>query len=63
MRNSGLVISRQKLLDEVWGYDPYAITNTVDVFVSGLRRKLEAEQEPRILNTVRGVGYVLKTGE
>ncbi len=58
--NSGLVVSRQKLLDEVWEYDPYAITNTVDVFVSSLRRKLEAGGEPRALSTVRGVGYMLK---
>ncbi len=60
MRNAGLVVSRQKLLDEVWEYDPYAITNTVDVFVSSLRRKLEANDEPRMLETVRGVGYMLK---
>ncbi len=60
MRNYGLVVSRQKLLDEVWEYDPYAITNTVDVFVSSLRRKLEADGEPRVLSTVRGVGYMLK---
>src|SRR3954454_21476056 len=42
MRNERLVISRQKLLDEVWGYDPFSITNTIEVFVSNLRRKLEA---------------------
>ena len=46
MRNERLVISRQKLLDEVWGYDPFSITNTIEVFVSNLRRKLEAGGEP-----------------
>src|SRR6185503_5278265 len=54
MRNERLVISRQKLLDEVWGYDPFSITNTIEVFVSNLRRKLEAGGEPRLLHTVRG---------
>jgi len=60
MRNERLVISRQKLLDEVWGYDPFSITNTIEVFVSNLRRKLEADGEPRLLHTVRGAGYVLR---
>jgi two-component system, OmpR family, response regulator MprA len=60
MRNERLVISRQKLLDDVWDYHPYAETNTVDVFVSNLRRKLESGGEGRILHTVRGSGYVLR---
>jgi two-component system, OmpR family, response regulator MprA len=61
MRNERLVVSRQRLLDEVWDYHPYAETNTVDVFISNLRRKLEEGGEPRILHTVRGSGYVLRT--
>ena len=60
MRNERIVISRQRLLDEVWGYDPFSTTNTIEVFVSNLRRKLEAEQEPRLLHTIRGAGYVLR---
>jgi DNA-binding response OmpR family regulator len=60
LRNERLVVSREKLLDEVWDYGPYAETNTVDVFVSNLRRKLEAGGEPRVLHTVRGSGYVLR---
>ena len=60
MRNERLVVSRQALLDEVWGYHPFAETNTVDVFISNLRRKLEAGGEPRLLHTVRGAGYVLR---
>ena len=60
MRNARLVVSRQTLLDEVWDYHPYAETNTIDVFVSNLRRKLEAGGEPRVLHTVRGSGYVLR---
>ena len=60
VRNERLVVSRQNLLDEVWDYHPYAETNTVDVFVSNLRRKLEDGGEPRVLHTVRGAGYVLR---
>jgi len=61
MRNERLVVSRERLLDEVWGYDPMAATNTIDVFISNLRRKLEDGEEPRLLHTKRGAGYVLKT--
>jgi two-component system, OmpR family, response regulator MprA len=60
MRNERIVVSRQALLDEVWGYHPFAETNTVDVFISNLRRKLEAGGEDRLLHTVRGAGYVLR---
>jgi DNA-binding response OmpR family regulator len=60
MRNERIVISRQRLLDEVWGYDPFSTTNTIEVFVSNLRRKLEADGEPRLLHTIRGAGYVLR---
>jgi DNA-binding response OmpR family regulator len=63
MRNERLVVSRDKLLEEVWDYHPYAETNTIDVFVSNLRRKLEAGGEPRVLHTVRGSGYVLRPTE
>ncbi len=60
VRNQRVVISRQQLLEDVWGYEPFADTNTIEVFVSNIRRKLEAEGEPRLLHTVRGVGYVLR---
>ena len=60
MRNERLVISREQLLEDVWGYDPLAMTNTIDVFVSNLRRKLEADDEPRLLHTMRGAGYVIR---
>jgi DNA-binding response OmpR family regulator len=60
MRNERIVISRQRLLDEVWGYDPFSTTNTIEVFVSNLRRKLEAGGESRLLHTIRGAGYVLR---
>jgi two-component system, OmpR family, response regulator MprA len=60
MRNERIVVPRQRLLEEVWGYDPFATTNTIEVFVSNLRRKLEADGEPRLLHTIRGAGYVLR---
>jgi two-component system, OmpR family, response regulator MprA len=60
MRNQRLVVSRERLLEEVWGYDPLSMTNTIDVFISNLRRKLEEGGEPRILHTKRGAGYVVR---
>ncbi len=60
MRNQRLVVSREQLLEEVWEYDPMAMTNTIDVFISNLRRKLEHDDEPRLLHTKRGAGYVLR---
>jgi len=60
MRNQRLVISRERLLEEVWGYDPLDDTNTIDVFISNLRRKLEEGGEERILLTKRGAGYLIK---
>ncbi len=59
-RNQKLVVSRERLLEDVWGYDPFEQTNTIDVFISNVRRKLEAGGEPRILHTKRGAGYVLR---
>ena len=60
MRNARLVVSRERLLEEVWGYDPLAMTNTIDVFISNLRRKLEEGGEVRLLHTKRGAGYVIR---
>jgi DNA-binding response OmpR family regulator len=56
----GIVLSRRQLLSRVWGYDFEVDGNVVDVFVGYLRRKLEAAGEPRLLHTVRGVGFVLR---
>lgn len=58
--NAGIVLSRAQLLRLVWGYDFDADTNVVDVFVTYLRRKLEADGVARVLHTVRGVGFVLR---
>jgi DNA-binding response OmpR family regulator len=59
-RNAGIVLSRERLLELVWGYDFAVEGNVVDVFVGYLRRKTEAGGAPRILHTVRGVGFVLR---
>ncbi|WP_027501376.1 response regulator transcription factor [Rhodococcus sp. UNC363MFTsu5.1] len=58
--NRGIVHSRETLLRSVWGYDFDTETNVVDVFVSYLRRKLESDGAPRVLHTVRGIGFVLR---
>jgi two-component system response regulator PrrA len=62
-RNAGTVLSRERLLELVWGYDFAVDTNVVDVFVSQLRRKLEAGGVPRMIRTVRGVGFQLAVSE
>ncbi|MFI6509398.1 response regulator transcription factor [Streptosporangium sp. NPDC050855] len=59
-RNAGLVLSRPVLLERVWGYDFEVTGNAVDTFVGYLRRKLESAGEPRMVHTVRGVGFVLR---
>ncbi len=62
MANPRVVLSRSKILIEVWGLDAETTSNVVDVYVRYLRQKLEADGEPRLLHTVRGAGYVLKEG-
>ncbi len=57
-----IVLSRNQLLERVWGYDFEVETNVVDVFVGYLRRKSEAACGARLIETVRGVGYVLRVG-
>jgi two-component system response regulator PrrA len=59
-RNAEVVLTRERLLELVWGYDFATDTNVVDVFVGYLRRKLEAGGTPRLVHTVRGVGFVLR---
>jgi DNA-binding response OmpR family regulator len=60
MRNPGEILDRARLHEEVWGYSFDPGTNVADVFVGYVRRKLEQEGEPRVLHTVRGVGFVLR---
>ncbi len=60
MQRPRRVLDRSFILEEVWGYDFPTTANSLEVYVGYLRRKTEAEGEPRLLHTVRGVGYVLK---
>jgi two-component system response regulator MprA len=60
LRHPRQVLTRGQLLDAVWGYDFSSSSNVVDVYVGYLRVKLEEAGEPRLLHTVRGVGYVLR---
>ena len=60
VRHPGEVLDRRRLHEEVWRYTFDPGTNVTDVFVGYLRRKLEADGEPRVLHTVRGVGFVLR---
>ena len=62
MKKPEEVFTRDELLNEVWGYD-IGQTNTVDVFVRALRNKLDDDQHPRLIQTVRGVGYVLRADD
>jgi two-component system response regulator MprA len=59
-RNPRVVLSRDRLLEAVWGLDSRTASNVVDVYVGYLRRKLEDGGRPRLLHTVRGAGYVLR---
>ncbi|HHC07709.1 MAG TPA: response regulator transcription factor [Actinobacteria bacterium] len=60
VRNQRLVRTRIQILEDVWGLDVETTSNVVDVYVRYLRQKLEAAGEPRLIHTVRGVGYVLR---
>ncbi len=59
---AGSVVGRAELMQAVWDYDFGTSSSNLDVYVSYLRRKLEADGEPRLVHTVRGVGYVLRAG-
>ena len=58
--NPGRVLARSVIYERVWGYDFGPSSNSLDVYVGYLRRKTEAGGEPRLLHTVRGIGFVLR---
>ena len=62
LRRPRRVLERAFILEEVWGFDFPTTANSLEVYVGYLRRKTEAEDEPRLIHTVRGVGYVLREG-
>jgi len=63
MENKGIVLSRDKLLEQVWGYDYQGETNAVDVYIRFLRSKIDDAFNVKYIYTVRGVGYTLRDGE
>ncbi len=63
LENKDAVISRDKLLEKVWGYDYAGQTNIVDVYIRYLRSKIDDPYDEKIIHTVRGVGYVLRLEE
>jgi two-component system response regulator MprA len=60
LRNPRRVLTRELIMDRVWSYDFGPTSNPLEVYISYLRRKTEAGGEPRVIHTVRGVGYVLR---
>lgn len=60
MEQPDRVLPKQTLLDRVWGLDFFGDVNVVEVYVKQLRQKLEAEEEPRLIHTIRNVGYVMR---
>ena len=60
LQNPGQVLTRGQIFDRVWGYDFGSGSRTLEVYIGYLRRKLEEAGEPRLIHTVRGVGYVLR---
>lgn len=60
IRNKGVVLSREKILNEVWGYDFMGDTNVVDVYIRYIRSKVDDRFNVKLIHTVRGVGYVFK---
>jgi two-component system, OmpR family, response regulator MprA len=60
MLNAGIVLGRDTIYDRIWGFDFETGSRSLDVYIGYLRRKTEADGEPRLLHTVRGVGYVVR---
>lgn len=60
LRNKNIVLSREKLIESIWGYDYVGDTNVVDVFIRYLRSKIDEGFDEKLITTIRGVGYVIK---
>ena len=60
LRNANQVLTRDLIFDRVWGHDFGSESNSLDVYIGYLRRKTEVENMPRLIHTVRGVGYVAR---
>jgi two-component system response regulator MprA len=60
LHNAGHVLTRDVIFERVWGYDFDVTSNSLDVYIGYLRRKTEVDGAPRLIHTVRGVGYVAR---
>jgi DNA-binding response OmpR family regulator len=60
MLHSGQVLTKSQIMEQVWGYDFGGNDNIVEVYVRGLRKKLEEDDEARLIQTIRGAGYALR---
>ena len=60
MEQQGIVLSRDYLYEHIWGFNFETNSKSLDVYIGYLRRKIEGENEPKLLHTVRGVGYVVR---
>lgn len=63
MINKNIVLSREKILDKVWGYDYFGDTNIIDVYIRYLRSKIDQKYNINLIETVRGVGYIIRNWE
>lgn len=61
--NQNIVVSRQQILDHVWEYDYESYSNLIDVYIKDLRKKIDIDEDRKLIQTVRGVGYVFRTEE
>jgi two-component system response regulator MprA len=62
LANANIVVTRDTIYERIWGYDFETSSKSLDVYIGYLRRKTEADGEPRLIRTVRGVGYTLRPG-
>src|SRR5699024_2867706 len=60
LKNKNIVLTREQLIEQVWGYDHFGDTNVVDVYIRYLRQKIDKEFDQAYILTVRGVGYTIK---
>ena len=63
MKRAGRVVTRENLIESVWGFDSEVRSNTLDAFIRLLRDKVDAGGERKLIHTVRGVGYCLRVGD
>ena len=63
IRNQGVVLSRERLENQIWNYEYSGSSNNIDVYISRLRKKIDGHSDLKLLHTIRGVGWVLRAEE